>query len=194
MTSVKAILKDPGLARWYRVHILLDYYGRPVLKRIFYSTLLNAPRDKNELYKDLLIFQSKFSDENELRKLYPENKMTDAGNFDISLFVKVINLKIQSLDPSQFSAQDNQRIASMKSFANKLRSYRNWLYHEGNKNLSSLMFEQKWSELCQLFQPHGVDMVSVNELKTCDIFSSSKFCDTAVFIFLQGRVDLLVFL
>ena len=120
--------------------------------------------------------------------------MTDAGNFDISLFVKVINLKIQSLDRSQFSAQDNKMIASMKSFANKLRSYRNWLHHEGNKNLSSLMFEQKWSELCQLFQPHGVDMVSVNELKTCDIFSSSKFCDTAVFIFLQGRVDLLVFL
>ena len=192
MTTVNDILKDPGLEKWYRIHILLEYYGRPILESIFYSDLLNTTRDKKKLYNDLLKFKSKFSDGSELRKLYPDDEMTDVGNFDISLFVKVINLKIQSLDSNrrQPSAQNEAKLKKMKSFANKLRYYRNWLYHQRNKNVTYPMFEEKWNELCQLFQPCGVDMASVNELKTCGIFSSSKFCGTTVFIFLQGRGDL----
>ena len=47
--------------------------------------------------------------------------MTDVENFDISLFVKVINAKLESLDYSQRPAVVKKEIECFRSFANKLR-------------------------------------------------------------------------
>ena len=57
-------------------------------------------KDSKELHKHLLQFKSNFIDETEKIKLYPDNGETHAETLDISIFVKVINLKIKSLDLS----------------------------------------------------------------------------------------------
>lgn len=50
--------------------------------------------------------------------------MTDVGNFDISLFVKVTNAKLESFDYNQRPAVVKKEIECFRSFANKLRKHR----------------------------------------------------------------------
>ena len=183
-----SIVKALGRERWYRLHTLLDYYGRPILIDVLYSKL-KAPKCSKEMFVFLQQFQSKFTDPNEQKKMYPENKMTDVGNFDITLLVKIINAILESRDYSQRSKDVQNRIACFKSFANKLRYYRNFLYHKANKDLPEPMFEEIWGKLCGLLKT-SVDMVEMNELKTCDIFSSSKYQGTTIFVCYQGTVDI----
>lgn len=70
--------------------------------------------------------------------------MTDVENFDISLFVKVINAKLESLDYSQRPAVVKKEIECFRSFANKLRKHGKWFYHKPNRDLSGPKFEGMW--------------------------------------------------
>ena len=190
--EMASIVKASGRERWYRVHTLLDYYGRPILIDVLYSKL-KAPKSGKQMFMVLKQFQSKLTDPKDRKILYPENEMTDVGNFDIPLLVKVINAILESRDYSQTSKDVKNQIARFKFLANKLTHYRNLLYHKPSKDLSESRFDEIWGELCDLLKTR-VNMVEMNELKTCDIFSNSKYQDTVIFVCYQGTVDLFVFL
>ena len=75
-------------------------------------------------------------------------------------------------------------------------NWRNKLYHEGDKDITEIKFEEWWYKILsrlssQTYCP--VDMASVSDLKDGDIFSNNKYQGRAQFLLCQGRVVLFTY-
>ena len=199
MASDKNILNNLGYLRWYRFTILLDCYGKQILKQIFHTDMRAPKNGTEELYNFLLHFKPQLQNrifQLEYEKIYPPNRITDEEKFDISLFGRIIIAILEFYkENNQFPRQKLNQIEKDKKFVYSLMKWRNWLCHEGNKCLSESTFEEKWQEAVVSFQCYRVvDMASVNDLKNCDVFSNTKYQDRASLLLQQGRVDILLFL
>ena len=189
MACAKVILEDEDRMRWYRFHTLLDYVGRPILKNILYKKIGAPAGDGQNLYNFLLRFKSEFTDKNENQILYPKDRNTNDEAFDISLFGKVIYTILNTYEYNKYKPDVVKNIEKARNFSNEIRKWRNWLYHKGDKRLTKSILDEKWEVVGCLFEENGGDMALVNDLKTCNIFATTKYQQSSISILLQGSLD-----
>ena len=191
MASAKDILNDPERLRWCRLYMLLDYFGKQILKDIFHVKIRAPDNGTKGLYDFLSDFKCRlqFLKSEEAEKVYPQNKKTDEENFDISLFAKVIIAILGYYHGSnQFCEQKQKQIEKDIDFTKWLRNRRNWLSHKGDKRLSELEFKKAWQEVSKVFGDYGVDGGSFKDLENGDIFSNVKYWEKSLFNLSQGRI------
>lgn len=200
MASAKDISINPGHVRWFRLEILLEYYGKEVLKKIFHRNIRAPDNGTKDLYDFLLKFKNTLQIYPEERiKLFPPSGITYEEEFDISLFGRIIRtiLCIYCKNKNNdFSQQDLIHVKKDINFTNMIMNWRNTLYHEGDKDITEIKFEEWWYKILsrlssQTYCP--VDMASVSDLKDGDIFSNNKYQGRAQFLLCQGRVVLFTY-
>lgn len=196
MTLAKDILNNPERLRWCRLYMLLDFFGKKILKDIFHVNIGAPDNGTKGLYNFLSDFKCELQSLNseECKKIYPQNKKTDEENFDISLFTKVIIAILNCYHGSNhFCEQKQKEIEKDKNFTHWLRNQRNWLSHRGDKRLSELEFKKAWQEVSKVFRDYGVDEASVKDLENYDIVANVRYWEDILFNLSQGRISLFTF-
>ena len=134
--------------RWFRLVSLIDYAGRQLCKEVLHSTE-GYSCDGRTLYVELEPYKEKMQYQDQKLILCPSNGITDESKFDLTLYTKLLEVLFKP------------KYASM---IRDLRKYRNKLFHMGNKHMSELDFEFRWSDTCKMLRSHGFTE-SVNDLK-----------------------------
>ena len=168
MASAKDISINPGHVRWFRLEILLDHYGKEILKKIFHRNIRAPDNGIKDLYNFLLKFENTLQIyPEEYIKLFPTSGITYEEEFDISLFGRIIRTILciyRKNKNNDFSQQDLIHIKKDINFTNMIMNWRNMLYHEGDKDITEIKFEEWWYKILsrlssQTYCP--VDMASV---------------------------------
>ena len=196
MTSAKDILNDPERLSWCRLYMLLEFFGKQILKDIFHVNICAPENGTKSLYDFLSDFKCELQSLNseEFKKVYPQNKKTDEEKFDISLFTKVIIAILNGYHGSNnFCERKQKEIEKDRNFIHWLRNQRNWLSHRGDKRFSKLEFKEVWQEVSKVFRDYGVDEASVKDLENPDIFANVKCWEDILFNLSQGRISLFSF-
>ena len=134
--------------KWFRLVSLIDYAGRQLCKEVLHSTE-GYSCDGRTLYVELEPYKEKMQYQDQKLILCPSNGITDESKFDLTLYTKLLEVLFKP------------KYASM---IRDLRKYRNKLFHMGNKQMSELDFEFRWSDTCKMLRSHGFTE-SVNDLK-----------------------------
>lgn len=110
-----------------------------------------------------------------------QKKKTDETKFDISLYTDILD----KVYPGKYG-----------ELVGDLRTWRNQLFHKGDKVYAQKEFDKSWSKLSAFLQKHGFDLNKVNDWKTGDFFSNTKYIlhiHIACSSFLQGNMKRVYF-
>ena len=146
MTTLVKIFEDSG--NWLRLVTLTDYAGGNLCKEVLHIKE-GLPTDGAELYQKLKDYNIKGLYRNQQEIVFPKNRKTDEGKFDITLFTNLIQ--------QMFSTRHNDLIRT-------LRDIRNGLCHMSDKKISDSDFQKQWNSICAKLQKHGFNE-RVDELK-----------------------------
>ena len=196
MASAMSTTINPDRHRWVRLVFFLDDYCKEELKYIFHINIQAPKNGTKDLYNFLLKYGSLLKSYiyvKEYDELFPQSGITYEEDLDISLLGRVILVILRFYHENknnQFSQQQLKLIGKDINFIEWLLEQRNWLYHKGNKHLSEAQFEKRWDKILHrlLSQCCRVDLVSINYLKSGDIFSNEKYQSRAEFLLNEVRV------
>ena len=139
--------------KWLRLMTLIDHAGKKVCHDILFIKE-RLPEDGKLLY-DFLKYREYDINPNRDQRfvLYPHNNCTDKSEFDITLYIRII----QGIWGNKY-----------EKYLDNLRKLRNRLFHTGSTNLTEANFTALWNYASNALERYNFDMSSVAGLKDCE--------------------------
>ena len=163
--------------KWLRLVTLIDHAGKKICHDLLFITE-QLPEDGKLLYNILKKYEFYIKPNRDQRSiLYPHNRCTDKSEFDISLYIRII----QGLCGNKY-----------EKYLDNLRKMRNRLFHTGCTNLTEADFKTLWSDASHILKWYNFDMSSVAGLKDCEFSLPQEYgkpllnCIEALF---KGNVE-----
>ena len=163
--------------KWLRLMTLIDHAGKKICHDLLFITE-QLPEDGKLLYNILKNYEFYINPNMDQRSiLYPHNRCTDKSEFDISLYIRII----QGLCGNKH-----------EKYLDNLRKMRNRLFHTGCTNLAEAKFKTLWSDASNILKWYNFDMSSVAGLKDCEFSLPQEYgkpllnCIEALF---KGNVE-----
>ena len=139
--------------KWLRLMTLIDHAGKKICHDLLFITE-QLPEDGKLLYKILKKYEFYIKPNRDQRSiLYPHNRCTDKSEFDISLYIRII----QGLCGNKY-----------EKYLDNLRKMRNRLFHTGCTNLTEADSKTLWSDASNILKWYNFDMSSVAGLRDCE--------------------------
>ena len=153
-------------SNWLCIAVLNDFAGRQLCHDVLFRKE-KLPKDGTLLYKKLEYLKPECLYDEQRKKFFRSNGITDYTTFDMTLLARIIESKYEN---------------KYKLLVDDLRKARNKVWHRGSKKLSDNEFDQLLNEITNMLKQHKLDVKSVGDLKTCDIFANQLYRDIAISI------------
>lgn len=137
-----------GYSRWGRLAILIKIAGSCLGREILH-TKESLSHDGAQLYHELKEFKTERWYKDQHKVVFPKSGIIDERRFDISIYMKIIELKF----PEKY-----------ENLIKILNGLRNHVYYMGDKNLSEEDFLSEWETATSKLQSLGFNSSMLEKL------------------------------
>ena len=153
--------------RWLKTAVCVSHHLKNALLQILFNrqkdpTYIGLPEDEEELYKELLRFQSQFQSlinkrvlkQDQYDIIYPNDKKTCFSKFDINIIALLIrNCQMLPLPTAGWENAPLPQDTSIPANIMRARIIRNIIFHYADPSaMEEAEFQKLWSDISSILQ------------------------------------------